>query len=190
MANNEKALKMKPDVCNLCNKTHPTDIYWCDRCDTAHSPYECPCEPLHAAIPPSEDLPMSEPRKPCQICGAPTDLACADCAINDVEAPLAYVCTRSQCRDAHEKAARCNPQPVPGAAPRVRERPEPEAREVGAVKPWHFTALWAALLLVLGAFNALAGVGSPGFTYGFAAAALIWGIEAACEARRERDEDA
>jgi hypothetical protein len=40
---------------------------------------------------------------PCVICGADTILACSDCAIDSAGENSVHVCSRPECRDAHEK---------------------------------------------------------------------------------------
>lgn len=55
---------------------------------------------------------MSFNSKRCEVCGVATGMACSDCAINTEQ--TRYVCSKSQCRDAHELAATCNP-PAPTA---------------------------------------------------------------------------
>jgi hypothetical protein len=53
---------------------------------------------------------VCERKRKCHICGAVTQLACSDCAIN--LGVTVYVCSRTECRDKHEErcsgaAARC-----------------------------------------------------------------------------------
>jgi hypothetical protein len=43
----------------------------------------------------------------CSICGGDTDLCCSDCGIESGGEKTVYVCSRSECRDEHE---RLNPQ--------------------------------------------------------------------------------
>jgi len=49
---------------------------------------------------------MPDDSKRCEVCGTKTDMACADCAMSG---KARYVCGQSQCRDAHETSAGCNP---------------------------------------------------------------------------------
>lgn len=46
---------------------------------------------------------------PCVECGAPTVLACSDCAIESGGRDRVHVCDRRECRYQHEAAHRDNP---------------------------------------------------------------------------------
>jgi hypothetical protein len=50
---------------------------------------------------------------PCEICGAITEWCCADCSINSDGRKIPHVCIKTECRDAHESAARCKPVAEP-----------------------------------------------------------------------------
>jgi hypothetical protein len=57
---------------------------------------------------------------PCVVCGDPTILACADCSIESGGKISVHVCSKGECRDAHEAAnpqhPRCEMEPLIRAA--------------------------------------------------------------------------
>lgn len=42
-------------------------------------------------------------KAPCIVCGEPTVLACSDCAIESGGKNSIHICSKSKCRDEHEK---------------------------------------------------------------------------------------
>lgn len=95
-----------PCVCGHSFEEHGHDKLYpnsmaCTECECIH--YEAGDEP-----PPDGGIHFGSHRRPfieapCVVCGAPTVLACSDCAIDSGGTNSVHVCNKSACRDEHEK---------------------------------------------------------------------------------------